>query len=234
AIVAALKIVEPDTPKLDGLLHAFEGMIARQVGCIDTQQRGKRRRLRPRLQHGPVPAPLRAHPERLVVVYGEFTLDPGRGHGGPKEILYWTAHRPATGETFAAEVRPATLNPEPYHLEAMGLGPDVLTRGRSPTALRADFAAFVPEAPLFVAWNQSSLDLLRQHVRPGAEAWLLKGMYCNIARRPSGHLEEALAHLGLCAEPLPCRGRAATRLGNAVAMARHLLRLPALNEPRFK
>jgi DTW domain-containing protein YfiP len=223
AIVTALRIVEPATPGLDALLGAFEAMIDRQVACIGQAQRGKRRRERPRLQNGPIPAPLRAHPERVVVVYGEFTLDPRQGHTGPKELLYWTAHRLDTGETFAAEVKPETLVPEPTHLDAMGLGPEVLARGHSVAELREAFAAFLPEAPLFVAWNQTTLDLLTCHLQPEASAWLLKGMYCNLTRRGSGHLEEALARLGLAASPLPCRGRAGARLGNAATMARHLL-----------
>ena len=63
-----------------------------------------------------------------------------------------------------------------------------------------------------------------EHMLPDSfDQILLKHNYCNIRQRNSGFLEDVVKREELTLTDLPCRGRAGTRLRNALAVA-HWLR----------
>ena len=77
------------------------------------------------------------------------------------------------------------------------------------------------------AWTQSTLDWGRSPDGHGVllastPATLLKTAYCNVRSRSAGLLDEVVLREGLTPAPIACRGRAASRLGNAVAVAQWL------------
>src|SRR5690606_15664291 len=124
--------------------------------------------------------------------------------------------------------------PSEHHLGHMGLDAAELATAPPLDDARRGFAAFAgPGAPL-AAWTGSTFDWGAALLPQGSECTQLKASYCNPAHRRAGFLEQIVAREGLRAPPVACRGRAAARLGNALAVARWLRdRLPAApGEPR--
>ncbi|MEO1479012.1 MAG: tRNA-uridine aminocarboxypropyltransferase, partial [Bacteroidota bacterium] len=105
AIVEALRRLEPDTPRLEGLLDAFDAMIDRQIALSPGWD-------------GPRPPRHWRHSfvddiERIVAV----DVDLGPRDAGPPLLLHTVAWRLASGETFEAFVRPeASRRPHACHL----------------------------------------------------------------------------------------------------------------------
>ncbi|MEZ6035944.1 MAG: DTW domain-containing protein [Planctomycetota bacterium] len=224
AIVEALRILEPETAGLDDLLRAFDRMIDRQVDHFTNNEHVVRRR-RPRQKEQRALSPLLADP-RLCVVYAEASLpgdDPDdRDPTRPRDLLQWVAARLDGDEVFETLVRPATAMPGAHHLEHMGLDAAELAAAPSPDAARSAFAGFVGEGAPLAAWTGSTFDWGDALLPHDGERTLLKTSYCNHAHRRAGFLEEIVAREGLDAPPVACRGRAAARLGNALAVARWL------------
>jgi hypothetical protein len=90
----------------------------------------------------------------------------------------------------------------------------------------ADWLRFLGEVdaePLLAAWNQGTLDLLAAAVGSEQPSQLsLKSAYRAVYGADARDLAAAMAKLELLPESVPFRGRAALRLGSAVAIARHL------------
>lgn len=219
AIVAALRILEPDTDGLDGLLAAFDGMIDGQLHHL--HRLDKRGRFKtPRLKESRrLPALLEAN--NLVVVYGETAL-PGGDQGARRELVQWTAARLADGELFEVLVRPAGRPPTADHMRHFGLTVEQLERGVDLTEARQRFLAFADADAGLLAWTGTTLDWGRPLLADSAATAILKIAYCNLRNRGAGLLEQVIAREGLSAAPLPCAGRAQHRLGNALVMARWL------------
>jgi DTW domain-containing protein YfiP len=217
AVVQALRILEPETEGLDRLLAAFEAMIDGQVRLAESGEGGPRRRLR-RRQPRPVPGVLVERRDAIVVVYGESAPGPAGG----RRLVQWSAHRPASGETFERLLRPGDPPPQPRHLAHMGLTlADLERRGIEEERLEREWRAFRGRGAVLVAWNRSTLDLIA-HDGPAVP---LKAAYCNLerlARGQYGSLEETARREGLIPVPTPLSGRAATRVGLALAMLEHL------------
>jgi len=210
AIVAALEILEPETPGLDRLLRVFDAVIARQVEQIQTRSEGPRRRQRQRVPR-PVPAEL-TDGRPLVVVYVETV--PG-AHG--RQVVHWTAVRSDTGNIFERLVRP--VDPvSPGHLEPMQLSLAAVAGGVDLEGARSDWNTFVDPGAVIVAWNRSTLD------RVGQGGIALKGIYCDLRRMGCGSLAEVVQQEGLDPVSTPFRGRAGLRTGQTLAMLRYLQR----------
>lgn len=225
AIVTALNLLEPQTVGLAALMGAFDTMIDRQVDCIAQRRAGARRRQRPRSrpQRRGVPQALVDHPERTVILFAEF-MQHQDGGGRQRQLVYWTAQRLATGAFFGALVHPGTAGPTTAHLSHMQLDAGTIARASLPMAtVGQQFDEFCGADPQFLAWNQATLDLLRQALKNGAPAWLLKAMFCTIQRRRRCTLEAALDTLAVVPVPTLALGRAEGRLGAAVAIAQTLL-----------
>ncbi len=218
AIAEALSLLEPETAGLDALLDSFDGMIDAQIAEARSRRRG-RRVVQRRREWRAIPRALVEDYERLWVVYGESAQATRRGERH-RELLQWTALAPHTRQSFERIVRPTLRMPDSRHLEHMGLERQAVEGGISLDELREQWAAVSAHCTI-AAWNQSTLDLLQQldHNDP---TLLLKAVYCNVERRGAGTLESVIAAESLDASPAPVRGRAAERLGNAVAIARHL------------
>lgn len=140
AIIQALEILEPELTGLPELLLAFERMIDRQIEYtkLGAARPKKKRRKAAKLV---VPEVLRSERERLVLVYGEFA--PLEGRSG-RELVYWAALRPLTGQRFERFVRPPGLSerfPTDRHLTYMGLDRAAIEAGGTLEELGRDFAA---------------------------------------------------------------------------------------------
>jgi DTW domain-containing protein YfiP len=122
AIVAALRILEPDTPGLDALLRAFDAMIDQQLGYIERQHAGfrsrKRRRSTVQLR---TPRALLDDFARLVVVYGEASRPAAAAAAGQlapaREFVHFGAVALVGGERLDRQLFPASGQPPPLHLQ---------------------------------------------------------------------------------------------------------------------
>jgi hypothetical protein len=74
----------------------------------------------------------------------------------------------------------------------------------------------------FAAWTQSSFDWADPILPPLAERTVLKTNYCNAQNRRAGLLEHLVAREELTPQAVDCRGRAAGRLANALAVTQWL------------
>lgn len=224
SIVAALRLLEPETEGLDRLLQAFDRMIDRQiahVARVGTQGRVKRTRQRAWRR---LPDELAAG--NLVVVYGETNL-PGGDRSGPRELVQWTAARVDTGATFEAFLQPAAGPLGDVQLAHMGLRAEQIRGGASTATVRAEFAAFAGAAPTLAAWGPNTLTLARRVLGFAGPQVVLKRCYCNLRNASSGLLDDVMAREGLTAAATSCHGRARARLGNALALAQWLRAIQA-------
>lgn len=218
AIVQALQILEPENDRLGSLLTTFDTMIDRQLELLDRVQRhGRARRPRQRASRRLSPV---LGADDLVAVYAEAAM-PFGDPGLDRDIVQWVAVRLSTGAVFDAVLRPAAM-PSAEHLRHMGIDTAAVLQGLSRAEAAARFAAFVGRAPV-VAWTATALQWGEDFVGDRPQT-VLKTDYCNLRNRRSSYLEHVVQREGLAAPPVACRGRAAQRLGNAVAVARWLVR----------
>ena len=223
AIVEALQILEPETQGLPELLRAFDAMIDYQIAHIAANGGGARTRTKRRPRAAlRTPHALVDDFARMVVVYGDSSRP--RGDQAP-EFVYFAAYALATAASFEAVMLPASGMPDAQHLQHMGLVPDDFHAALCRAEFAERWAAFVADCaqpPLIAAWNQGTLELLAATTRALPAQLSLKSAYRAVYGKDAQGLDEALAKRGLSAESNRMRGRAARRLGGAVAIARFL------------
>lgn len=219
AIVAALRVLEPENDALDGLLAAFDGMIDRQIAHAAVVQRfGRHKVTRQR------PSRALSHllfAPNLVVTYSESAL-PGGDPAAARELVQWVAARLDGDDLFEAVLRPGDVPPLPQHLAHMRLSADDTAGGETLDAAVARFRRWLPQGAPVTAWTRTTLDWGAAMVPPATERTFLKTNYCNVRNRRAGFLEQVVAAEGLVPTPLPVRGRARERLANALVVARWL------------
>ncbi|MBL9077388.1 MAG: DTW domain-containing protein [Planctomycetes bacterium] len=218
AVVLALSALEPDNTAVARLLLAFDAMVDQQIAHVASVRRQGRSK-RPRQRQVRMLSPLLGDP-RLVVAYAETSL-PGGDADAERELVQWAAVRLADGATFDAVLRPHGPGPGAAHLAHMGLSAADLAAGEPPAAARARFQAFAGAGAPVAAWTETSLTW-GAPLLGDAPRTVLKTAYCNVHHGRAGLIEQVVAREGLAAAPVACRGRAAGRLGNAVAVARWL------------
>jgi DTW domain-containing protein len=210
AIVEALRTLEPDNAgQLQELVNAFDAMIDRQIE--GGRVKNPRRRKRQRNGTNAVPKEFQTRWNDLVVVYAEHFA-----HDGAPRLLYFTAHKPATGETFARLVNDEHAGD---HLARIGLDAHELERAIAPATLAEEWRAFANHDAVTAGWTDAALDLLPARTEHQLH---MKPAFTNLHRGPTSHLDVAAARLHLKTPDLPVRGRAKQRLGAAVAIATYL------------
>ncbi|MCU0862193.1 MAG: DTW domain-containing protein [Planctomycetes bacterium] len=220
AILEALRMLEPDTPDLDAPLLAFDRMIDQQIAhraTVPPRGRHKSERQRPsralsRLLGDP----------RLVVAYAESALL-GGDPAGERRLVQWTAAK-LDGSMFEALLAPGPGPQLPYPVEHMGLsGADFLDAEPLELAVARFRAWLEPGAPVS-AWTPTTLEWGEGMLPPNTERTSLKTNWCNLRNRRAGFLENVIRNEQLAPVPNDCRGRARSRLGNALAVAQLLCR----------
>lgn len=222
AILLALSILEPSTAGLDGLLGAFEKMIDEQLHCAETRsvpgstnRFKKTRRREPRA----VPQEIRERFDDLVVAYGESVPWSGRR----RALVSLTAIRLGGGavfEQFLAPPADASLTPD--HIELMGLTQENFRESIDAATLRQRWSQFSKPTDILVTWNVSTLALVREALEHSSPCLFLKAPFTNVTGHKCGHLDDVAQRQQFELAPLPLRGRAAKRVGQAIAVARFL------------
>lgn len=219
----ALKALEPETPGLEGLLHSFEAMQTQQLaamrpGAGRAKATGRARESRA------IPRALIEDFSQLVVTYGESVMM-GQSQR-VRRLVTCAAFRPATGESFRAILQMPGVGER--HVEHMQLSPEEVAVGMSRNQFSAAWKDFLRPGDILAAWNQGTLELLKEETllagieRP-LKAILLKAAYHNL-KRFRGSLEYILAREELSLPSAEATDRTAERLRNAVALAQMLHR----------
>ena len=217
AIVESLRIIEPENSRIDELLRAFDFMIDQQIA-----HRSTRVSVRFKHQRNRESRALSSELEdpRLIVVFAESGR-PGGHADRERELLHWVAARVDSGETFEAIIKPRGGPPTDEHLLHLGIPLADLDAGVDILAAKERFAEFCGPAPI-AAWTETTLTWGATILPRPFQKVLLKHNYCNIRQRSSGYLEDVVSREGLTPVSIPCRGRAGSRLANALAVARWL------------
>lgn len=229
ALVHVLGALERDPERFRAMLAPFRAMIDAQIACEDAQHHHRGRRPRPpKPPRAPAPSALRDRAGDLVCVIGEASAWPRRTPTGdapfPEELIQWVAHRPSTGETFEALVRPH--HPlAPGTAAQTGLDESDLRRAEPRAEALARWRAFVRDADLVCSWGVFGTTLLEAAggFLP-AERFDLRRLARAAVNGNVGSPGDHLARLGGSPDevaPLG-RGRAGRRLGHIVAVARRL------------
>jgi DTW domain-containing protein len=218
AVIAALRILEPELSGLDGLMAAFLAMVNRQIERSKPTY-GARRRKRPRQTFQNVPLAIVNQFENIVVAYGESL--PNAVAGSHALPAYWVAERLATSERFSARIAP------PVPLDETPLGHWELTAedfaaAVSPAEARAAWQAFLRPSDVLTVYHQRVADLAEQlSGRKATSCLVIKSVDLHPGRR-YGTLEELLTADEIPVAPPNHSGRAGRRLANVAAYVRHL------------
>ncbi|MFK7739030.1 MAG: tRNA-uridine aminocarboxypropyltransferase [Planctomycetota bacterium] len=218
AIVAALRIIEPDNDKLDDMLAAFDRMIDIQIAHRSSRVMHRFRVRKPRESRAL--SPLLGDP-RMVVVYAEARR-PSEGLEEHSQLLHWVACRIRDEATFEAFIKPLDGGPNDAHLRHLQLERTDLDRGETLDQVQARFANFVEEGAPIAAWTGTTLGWGKAILPQGSPTVLMKSSYCNARQQRAGFLEDIVEREGFTPLSAGLTGRAGARLGNAFAVARWL------------
>lgn len=229
AVWQALTILEPGNTELVRLLTAFEKMVSQQIKYRKVHPPGPRIRKGEKPPRKPLPLAFRDHFENLIVGYGEFYREPNTSN--PHELYYWTAHRPATNESFAVGIRPADnaiFRPSAEAIEWMGLEPEMVFQGASRAAFKEAWHNFAGDNYILGTWNHITGRLFAGFMPCQNAGVHLKQVYCSVIGGSCGGLADVCKSQNRTAPMLPVQGRAQERLSQAVAMT-HWLRRRAID-----
>lgn len=213
AVVAALRVLEPDLAGTDALLAAFDAMIDRQIQAAAQRPKQPRHRA-PRHPHPPAPTP-----DRLVAVYAEAAPDPSTWHDR-YEALRVSACTLRDGAIFD-QLLQTREPPDAWLIDRMDLTDGQLAQAQPAEQARAALRDFCgPDPVTFVAWGNWTHRLLRAWF-PDDQHRLLKAEWANQGRGPAPSLDAMLDTVDDPQPPLP--GRAGRRLLATRVMAERLL-----------
>jgi DTW domain-containing protein len=222
AIVAALRILEPDTLGLPELLGSFDQMVDDQLGYMQHGVGRPHRRARrpPALRR--LPEAIASGLARLVVVYAESVR---ASLASERELVQLTAEALGTGAHFQRQLLPRGGLPGAQLLSHMQLCRADFDDALDIDAARESWDAFLAAQgapPIITAWNQSTLGLLHAARLAMPEQLLLKSAYRGRCGTLEPTLEAVVEAQRLTPHSPPLRGRAAHRVGCAAVVARYL------------
>ncbi|MEO0478242.1 MAG: tRNA-uridine aminocarboxypropyltransferase [Planctomycetota bacterium] len=224
AIVAALRILEPELEHTESLLDAFRSMVARQEKFGRSPDR-KPRHQRPRNRPSRVIPTELLDDELVLLAIDTWTQDPE----DPTPRALHVAMQPIDPrrESFEAILRPDDRSRDPEadrrKLSHAELSAEDVESGCSQKEFRNRLAEFLRGRPRLAAWNQRTLSTLDSLLASPLPSTCLKAAYTNLRGGRIGGLIDVLAREQLEPCDLPFRGRIARRLGEALAVT-HFLR----------
>lgn len=229
ALVHVLGAVEGEPERFRAMLAPFRAMIDAQIASENERQNHRGRGPRSPKQAKPKPvSPVAGRGADVVCVIGEANAWPRGEDRSPSafahELVQWIAHRPSTGETFEAILRPR--RPVSPSIEKQtGLRGDEVTAGESLPEALARWRAFVRDTDLVCAWGEYGTGLFEAAGGrfPSAVVDLRWHARTESHRKVGAPLEYLASIGGEAGELAPLgRARAGVRLAQIVAVARWL------------
>jgi DTW domain-containing protein len=226
ALGEVLTVLEPPDAGIERLLDPFHAMVARQQRYASEVHSARHRKL-PGATVRRDPAGLvrlRAALARVVCVHGEANAWPLRHpQWQPAETLHFVAERLATGERFAALLRPRRPL-APMTLAHLGLPEAQVAAGISVDAWKAGLSSFVRPDDLIVHWGSFPLEVAAlDGVSLGAGAddrFDLRSQLAQWLHRKAGPVDELAAALAAAPATNGITPRALRRLGALVSLVR--------------
>ena len=221
AIVAALQVLEPNTPGLDRLLCAFHQMVNDQLANSAGQMAWRRQKKSQRPRY--LPHAMMQNTQGLVVAYGEAAP---RQPGQPKSIaswpVSWFARRLSSNEEFSCLLK----QPQPLSATAlrhMRLSNADFDVAISPDEFRSRWRQFLRRNDVLVVYHPRTYRLLTRIEADQPRCLVLKSI-CRNWRSDFRSLEELLAKEGLCVPGPEHQTRTQQRLEMAVELVNHIHR----------
>ena len=226
AVIQALGTIDRDRERYTAMMAPFRAMIDAQLALAAEEQGARARRKRP-------PRPRPVHPalrsgRPVVVVVGEASAWPYDADPKPDDALVqWVAVRldprdlTRLDDRFEAFARP-TSELAPTATAHTRL-PRVTIDAAPPFAeLSRQFEAFVRPDDVVVSWSPYAPELFARQGGRLPELVDLRGAATAWLRDRTGSVAELVARLELAWTPVG-QGRAGERLGQAAAVAAHLV-----------
>lgn len=220
AVVAALRMLEPETAGFDRLLAVFHAMIDRQIAHPKASAEERRRVLRRRRTLRNIPLALTDGLQQIVVAYGESTPHPRGANQNRPAPLVWVAERMVSHERFVSLIRPTVP------LDDQLLAHFELERADFETAptleeARRAWQAFLRPDDRIAMYGPSTARLAATLDIDPRDCVLLKAIDFNPDQRYAT-LDDVLTGERLTVEPPIHASRAGQRLANAKALVQHL------------
>jgi DTW domain-containing protein YfiP len=222
AVAAVLDAFSGVRGEHSALLRPFRAMVETQLAFeahgVGRPPRKVRARAAPRL-----PEPLHSRLDDVLLVHAEGTGWPSRAAcSPPPEIFQWLAHRPATGESFHALLRPLR-GLSPKALEHQGLDAASLRTAADAGEFEARWRAFLRPSDLWCSYGHFPLRLYRGSGFSPPRMVDLREMLGRLVKVRLGKLEQVAERLAFPTQ-LSCEfpGRGGRRLGLLQALFAHL------------
>jgi DTW domain-containing protein YfiP len=225
AVTYVLESLEKSPGRFVPLLQVFDAMVDRQLAHIGStgQTRHKFTRKRNNVPFDPT-AELLAHPERLVVVFGEanaWPLDrPDRPAGDETELVQLVAERVTTGERFESMLQPLRpLGPTvAFHLDVKD---EALLAAPARAEVTSQWKAFLRPDDLLIGWGSFCHALLEAEGVAPERFVNLRGVLAQVLHERPGSVEARAGAMGVTLSA--GRGRAVRRLEALIAVTRAVL-----------
>jgi len=225
ATVAALRILEPETPDIERLLDAFGKMVDDQLAHPNCRDEWRRKKTINRPSRK-IPQAILGDLGKVVVAYGEAAPERRGDRKSPRAPLVWVAQRLVSGEQFASTLKTDEKLSDSF-LNHLDLPREFFNDAALPTEFRQQWGSFLKPADTLVVFHKGSLALLRRLSPIQNPTILLKSVCANLdLRYPSIDLLPLDEQATSTAPPLP--GRAGRRLERVISLVR---RLRALGSP---
>jgi DTW domain-containing protein len=236
AVTYVLEKLERAPGRFVPLLQVFEAMVDRQLAFIDStgQSRHRFTRRRNNVPFDPT-AELHAHPERLVVVFGEANAWPldraDRPPGDETELVQLVAQRVQSAERFESMLQPLRpLGPTvAFHLDVPEAA---ILAAPARSDVMAKWRAFLRPDDVLVGWGSFCRALLEAEGAPPLRFVNLRGVLSQVLKERPGSVESRAEALG-CSLP-EGRGRALRRLEALAAVTRAVLDRASFEPPTLQ
>jgi hypothetical protein len=224
AVVAMLKVLEPNTAHLDSLLDVFHRMVDDQLAHPNCRNEWRRRKTRAR-PFQKIPRALTENLDNVVVAYAETTPAIVNGEKVAKQPVYWVAKRLGDEQTVEAAIS-----------TEVRLGPSIqshyeLSESFFDGAITMDefgekWKEFLRPTDVLAVYYKGTLQLLRKIGIEVGSTVILKGVCNNLDIRYKS-IEELVTTENISSPEPTLMGRAGKRLALAIGLSQHLSQRPS-------
>jgi DTW domain-containing protein len=188
AVAAVLGELEGEPEKFRSMLAPFAYMVDQQLAAVAGQRRRRDRKKRP--AHLAELEPVRAHPERGVVLYAEANLQPrsSRVPGAPEALHVVAAG--LDGRRFEAILKPR----QPLHDDTcrrLGVSRHDFEDGEPVEKALERLRSFVGNSPIWMCWGPFARDLLSREGESRHGFVDVRALACRHLRGSPGGIEKA-------------------------------------------